>query len=116
MKKERLIEKLKEYEITYDYEQAYSDIYNLCIDYMNETGDFSIEYLFEDYADYDLVKEVAKSEMEKGGIERIKYFINDVDFYNIDLYKFDGYGNLKNVTKDDIEILKEEIIDELERN
>ena len=68
MKKNDLIEKIKEVEITYDYDETYCNLYNTCIDYMNDTQDWDLEYLFEDYYTYDVVEDIAKNELEKGGL------------------------------------------------
>lgn len=50
--KEKLLMEIENIEITYDYEDTYTKLYNACIDYMNETQDWSLEYIFEDYIDY----------------------------------------------------------------
>ena len=44
----------------YDYEEIYSSLYNICIDYMNDTQDFDFEYLFNEIIDYELAEERAK--------------------------------------------------------
>ena len=54
MTKEKLIDFIKNYEINYDYEKCYIDMYNACIDYMNDSQDFDLEYVFEDFITYDL--------------------------------------------------------------
>lgn len=113
MKREKLFElkkKVENIEISYDYEDTYCKLNNACIDYMNETQDFSLEYLFEDYIDYDLAEEIAKRELEKGGLERLRYYMGDTYFYYRDIFKIDAYGNLSNIDIDDLKNLKDEII------
>ena len=113
MTKKKLKKEIEKIEITYDYAETYRDLYNTCIDFMNDTQDWSLEYLFEDFYDYEIVEEIAKHELETGGLIRLYYFMGDADL-TADLYKIDGYGNLENVYKEDLENLKEEILKSLE--
>lgn len=113
-KLKELKEKIENIEITYDYDETYNDIYNNVIDYENETQDFDLEYLFEDFIDYEIAEERAKYELEHGGLERLKYYINDTNFYMNDIFKINGYGNLENVYKEDLDMLKEEILQEID--
>ena len=114
MKKIKTLKQLKKeienIEISYDYEDTYNKLYNTTTDYMNETSNYDFDYLFDDYIDYDLAEERAKWELEQGGLERLKYYIGDTNFYYRDIFKIDGYGNLKNVDIDDLKYLKEEIM------
>ena len=116
MNKEKLMElknKINNIEITYDYEQSYCDLYNTTIDYMNETQDFDLEYLFDDFIDYELAEEYAKMELDKGGLIRLRYFLGEANL-NSNLFRVDGYGNLNDVYLNDLEDLKEEILSEIE--
>lgn len=110
--KENLIKQINNIDITYDYEGSYGDLYQVTMDYMNKTQDFSLEYLFEDFIDYDCAEEIGKRELEKGGLLRLKCFLGNVTLTN-DLFRIDGYGNLENVTKEDLEYLKEQILEVL---
>lgn len=107
-----LKEKIENIEITYDYEKSYTDLYNTVIDYMNETQDSDFEYLFDDIIDYEMAEERAKYELESGGLVRLYYFLGDVNCNN-DIFKIDGYGNLAEIHIDDLEDLKQEIIDKI---
>lgn len=107
----KLKKKIEKIDITFDYDETYTNLRNAIIDYENETQDWGFEYLFEDFIDYDLAEERAKWELENGGLERLKYYINDTRFYNEEIFRIDGYGNLANIHKDDLEYLKSEIID-----
>jgi hypothetical protein len=80
---------------------------------MNDSQDFSLEYLFEDFIDYDLAEEIAKQELERGGLIRLYYYLGSANLNN-SLFRIDGYGNLTNVYKEDLEYLKEQILEELE--
>lgn len=109
-----LKEKIENIVVDYDYDRTYSDLYNTVIDYMNETQDFDFEYLFEDFINYDTAEEIAKAELERDGLLRLYYFLGSANLNN-ELFRIDGYGNLTDVYKDDLEFLKEQIIDEIDR-
>ena len=111
-KLKELKEKIEAIEIDYDYEQVYNNLYNACIDYMNDTQNWDFEYIFEDIVNYDLAEERAKWELENGGLLRLYYFMGDANF-NRDLFRIDGYGNLTDVNKEDLDDLKEEILDKI---
>ena len=100
-------------DITYDYEQSYSDLYNTVIDYSNENQDFRFDSNFDDYISYDVAEEMAKRELEDGGLLRLWYFMGDCNFNN-NLFRIDGYGNLADITKEDLENLKEEILESID--
>jgi hypothetical protein len=108
-KLEQLKETIEGIEISYDYEDAYTDLINATIDYQNETQDWCFEYLFEDIIDYDTAEEIAKHEIDKGGLLRLYYFLGDANLNNA-LFRIDGYGNLTDVSKEDLECLKDEIL------
>ena len=95
------------------YEDIYNDIYNIVIDYENNTQDFDFDYLFEDIIDYDSAEEKAKWELENGGLIRLYYFLGDANLNN-NLFKIDGYGNLKDIYIDDLTTLKEDILDNID--
>ena len=113
MEKEDLLKAIEDVEITYDYEETYSKIYNLVIDYMNYVGSFDLEDLFSEFVNYYEAEEYVKNEIDVGGLARLACCIDGVQFYENDLFRIDVYGNLYNVTKEDLENLKEEIIDYL---
>ena len=112
MTKEELKKIIEDIEITYNYEESYTELMNAVIDYENETQDWELEYLFDDYIDYETAEEIAKSELEKGGLIRLYYFLGDANL-NSEIFKIDGYGNLENVDISDLEYLKEEILNYL---
>lgn len=105
-----LKDKIEKIEITYDYEETYSNLYNTCIEYMNETQDFDLDYLFEEFINYEEAEERTKYELENYGLERLTYFLGDTTFYMQNLFKINAYGNLENITKKDLEMLKEDLI------
>lgn len=111
---EKLLKEIEKIEINYNYEESYTNLYNTIIDYQNNTQDFDFEYLFENFINYDLAEELTKYELEKNGLIRLYYFLNNVNLNN-DFFMINGYGNLKDISKEDIDFLKEKIIDEIKR-
>jgi hypothetical protein len=113
MKKlKELKERIENVEINYNYEESYTNLYNTVIDYMNDTQDFNLEYLFEDFIDYETEEEIAKNELNNGGLIRLGYYLGDANL-NDGIFKLDGYGNLENITIDDLNNLKDEIIENI---
>jgi hypothetical protein len=114
------LEDLKENLWDNDASKNYSLVWNLCSDYDNDQQDdlyltdiiteaeFVDEYLLEDYFQNVLAKDPS--------LARIRNFIGDTDEDAI--YKFDGYGNLANVDKDDfidvIDRVQEKVIGAIE--
>lgn len=113
MKNEKELKKLKEkvesIEITYDYEEVYCDLKNAIIDYMNDTQDCDFETIGEDIINYDFAEEQARYELKQGGLLRLYYFLGDTNLNN-DLFKINGYGNLENAYIEDLQNMKEEIL------
>ena len=115
MKKEKL-EELKERienADNWNYEEYYTEMRNATIDYMNDTQTWDFEEMFEDVIDYEIAEEQAKYELEQGGLVRLYYFLGDANCNN-DIFRIDGYGNLQDITKDDLDYIKEEIIDKID--
>lgn len=104
-----LRKRIEKIESSYDYEEYYTELYNATVDYMNDTQDFDFEYLFEDIIDYDSAEEYAKQELENGGLLRLYYFLGDANLNN-DMFRINGYGNLTDIYKDDLDYIKEEIL------
>ena len=99
---------VENFKVTYNYEDDYNTLYNLCNDY-----DDLIDYVFygdERIITYDDAEEMAKNELEDGGLIRLYYFMGDCDF-NDDLFYLNAYGNLESVSSDTFEVLCTEILD-----
>lgn len=109
-----LKERIENIESNYNYNSYYTELYNTTIDYMNDTQDFDFEYLFQDIIDYELAEECAKQELENGGLIRLYYFLGDANLNN-DIFRFDGYGNLTDINKSDLDYIKEEILNEIDK-
>lgn len=114
MKNEKELKKLKErvesIDITYNYEEVYCELKNAIIDYMNDTQDWKFEYIGENIIDYEMAEEQAKHELENGGLLRLYYYLGDANL-NSNLFKINGYGNLENVYIEDLQDMREEILD-----
>lgn len=114
MNLKELKEKIEEIDTsTYDYDQIYHDLYNTCTDFMNNY-DYGLDFedLFDEIIDYDMAEERAKYELESGGLVRLYYFLGDVNCNN-NMFRIDAYGNLQEVTKEDLDQLKEDILDRI---
>lgn len=104
-----LKERVENIEVTYDYEESYYNLKNAVIDYMNNTQDWDFEAIGSDIIDYELAEEQAKYELEQGGLVRLYYYLGDANLNN-NLFKVDGYGNLQDLEKTDLEYMKEELL------
>lgn len=104
--------KIEGIDITYDYYKTYADLYNACIDYQNESQEWEFEELFNDFLDYKTAEEMAKNELEKGGLIRLYYFMGDCNFNN-EMFRVNGYGNLEDISIDDLKYLKDEILENI---
>lgn len=102
--------RIENIDITYDYAETYEELYNTIIDYQNETQEFDFKYLFEDYISYDEAEEIAKRKLEEGGLLKLYYFLGSANLNN-DIFKIDGYGSLTDLELDDLQYIKEEILD-----
>lgn len=103
------IGKIENVKVSYDYN--FSDIYyelcNICTEYEKVCD---CTELFNDFIDYDTAEEIAHTELENGGLLRLKCFINDCNL-NASWFKMNAYGNLENITIDTLKLLKEDIWD-----
>ncbi len=115
MNKKELRKKIEEIEITYDYEETYTNLINTVIDYMNETQDFSLDYLFEDFMDEYSLEELVKYKVENEGIWSVRNLLSETT-NNGTMFKIDAYGYAHDIDKEDLELLKEEILDNLEED
>lgn len=105
--KRQIIKSLNEIKenITYASEEDYKKIYNACsndddiLDYLDEQN-----YVTSEDEDR-IISENSDS------IDRLRYFIGDT--YSAEIYRLDGYGNLENVTGDDLQGLCDDLVKEL---
>ncbi len=107
--KRTIIRNLKDIKdnILYASENDYKAIYNICLE-----DDEILEYLEEqNYITSDDEERVIAENSDS--IDRLRFFIGDT--YCAEIYKLDGYGNLENVTGDDLQDLCDDLIKELRR-
>ncbi len=80
--------------------------FNGCIQLLDEI-DEDREYTGDIIGD-DLIDEMAKSELEKGGIQRLFHFMGTYTPSD-DYHLLDGYGNLQRIEKEDLECIIEDL-------
>ncbi len=105
--KRRIIKELNDIKETIDCgtEDEYKKIYNACsadddiLDYLEEQN-----YVTSDDEDM-VISENSDS------IDRLRYFIGDT--YSADIYRIDGYGNLENITSEDLKDLCDDLVAQL---
>ena len=112
MTKKELKKKIEEIEITYDYEETYCNLRNACIDYMNETQDFDLEYAFDEYVDEEILKDLVKYKIDNEGLWSVVNLLSEISNYD-GIYRIDVYGYGHNIDKEDLETLKEDILDRI---
>ena len=108
-KLKKLKEIIENIESSYDYDAYYTELKNATINYMNDSQDWDFDDIFDDIIDYEFAEELAKQELEYGGLIRLYYFLSDANLNN-DIFRIDGYGNLTDINKDDLDYIKEQII------
>lgn len=82
------------------------------MDYMNETQDWSIEEVFNEYMSEDTAKWLIEYEIKNYWLERLPYLTWWVDF-RYERYRLNAYWNLENVEKADLECTIDEVISRL---
>ena len=105
--KRQIIKSLNEIKenITYASEEDYKKIYNAC-----SNDDDILDYLDEqNYVTSEDEDRVISENSDS--IDRLRYFIGDT--YSAEIYRLDGYGNLENVTGDDLQGLCDDLVKEL---
>ena len=101
------LEELKENLFELSHEKQYDKIINILNDIDNQTA---LDYVYYDsdiITSYD-AEERAESELKNRGLDGLRCYIGDT--YADDIYRISGYGNLENITDDDIENLIDEVI------
>lgn len=119
--KKETIEKLEELKdnLGYDNEENYCNMINTMIDYDNEAQDNL--YLYDttqnlvEFVDDETLEYYIDYQIKNFGKDRLFYMFNNVN--NVcGLYVVDGYGNLRDVEKDDFIYCIDEAITELKES
>lgn len=76
------------------------------IDFCNENG---LEEMVSDFIDTDYLDEYVQHEAE-GGWQRVACFLAKVECLNDDWYILDGYGNLKEIERVDLDCIIDDIL------
>lgn len=113
-KLEELKETIENIEITYDYDETYTNLLNATIDYQNDTQDWRFEGIFEEYIDDELLKYQVEYNLKEFGVWAVRNLLYDIkDEYGI--YKIDAYGYGHDITKDDLQDIKDQILEAIEK-
>ena len=113
--KKDLKEALENLDWRRSYCDVYEEIYKAAQDYASETMDYCLDECFEDFVSADVAEDMAKEKIEDGGLYAIYCFLGDVNGCH-DYYRIDGYGNLAEIDKDDLEYLIDDILDTIDAN
>ncbi|MBR1984774.1 MAG: hypothetical protein IKA31_03450 [Clostridia bacterium] len=116
--KRKLVRTLKQIkaEMSYLYDEEYSKIYNACVEVDNKYQ--KEPYLCDYINDQNFVADDEEMDylikQNSDSLERLRYFIGNT--YRSDLYQVNAYGNLTNITRDDLKTLCDELIQMLNEN
>ena len=111
MKKETkaIFIKIKKLIDNHNLNEAYIELWNNFINNYN-----NIDEKFNNFIDVDLINCMIEDKSTGWQtIEDIYFRIKNIDFMNENIFYIDAYGNLRNITKEDIEILFDEIYEEV---
>lgn len=106
---EQLKKEIESIEITSDLESVYCDLINATIDYQNDTQTWDFEYIFEDYIDDEILAYAVKDNLERFGVWAVKNLLDDIND-EVGVYRVDAYGYGHDITMDDLEEIKEQIM------
>ena len=112
-KLEKLKKEIEQIDITYDYEETYCNLINATINYQNETQDWCFEYIFEDYVNEDIITEMIKYKIDNEGLWSVQNLLSGIDRYD-GIYYIDAYGYGHDIDKEDLECIKQQILDKIE--
>ena len=112
-KLEALKKEIEGIEITYNYETSFCKLKNATIDFMNDTQEFFLEGFFEEYCDEEGLGYMVEYNLKEHGLWAVQNLLSDIRQYR-GIYSIDAYGYGHDITYDDLEDLKSEIIFEIE--
>jgi hypothetical protein len=101
--------------IHYDFEELYSDIYNICVDIDNENLGDDL-YLTDRIREYNFIDEELLGILikEQWDVDTIIGQLIGLESNKDNFYIMDAYGHLTEVEKSDFEYLLDELIESLE--
>lgn len=109
----QLKKEVESIEIGYDLEKTYCDLINATIDYQNETQNWQFEYIFEEYIDDEILKYQVEYNLKEFGVWAVRNLLDDIK-NECGIYKIDAYGYGHDITSEDLEEIKEEILNKIE--
>jgi hypothetical protein len=71
--------------------------------------------LLEHFMNYSMLSSMARSELMSGGVQAIRNFLYEVNYFDCDVFYLDGYGNARNVLWTDLYVLKMDLRKEIEK-
>ena len=101
---------VEEVDVGYPLADTVTALYDL----VNEVGGGIGEYDFDDFIDINTAEELARHELDSGGLPRLYYFMGDVNLAYEDIVRVNGYGNLEEVSIADVELLKETLLEQID--
>lgn len=99
--------------LSYDMQENYTDLWNLCSDYDNHHGGLHLTDRIQEELIIDDEQLEYLIQKNAGSLARLRYFIGNT--YEDNIYRLDGYGNLENLEKSDFELLIDELTEKIER-
>jgi len=71
--------------------------------------------LLEHFMNYSMLSSMARSELMSGGVQAIRNFLYEVNYFDCDVFYLDAYGNARNVLWTDLYVLKMDLRKEIEK-
>ena len=106
--KQYLLEELKGISINgYDLDSVYFKLNDIAA----EIGAYD---LIDEFIDYEKLEKIIKYRLKHYGVLSVKEFIWGIKKFSSIIYYLDGYGDARNVTKNDLKFLKLNLINKLE--
>lgn len=109
----KLLETIENTEITNNFEDIYYDLYNACREFQENTDLYEFDKFFEDIFTFDTIENMVECEFMKGGLSQLKYFLADSKLDENGLFRVNTYGKLVDITRDELEEFKQDIIDRI---
>ncbi len=115
--KRKVIKELKNIKenLSYDMAADYYKILKTCVEIENDYGEpYPVDFIEgQDFITEEDVEQRIKEDDDMY-LDRIRCFIGDT--YSSSIYKLDGYGNLQNITSEDLKSLCDDVVDLLNKN
>ena len=104
-------EEIEDIDLTNSSEYLFEKLYEIADDNSDFQEAVENRGIFDDFIDRDTLEEMAKHELNEGGLDRLYAFMPEDYGPSHDYFRIDGYGNCQNIDTADIENLKSELLD-----